>query len=229
MKQGNVYFLCIQSTYQDVQMAIYRNEIQCAECVIKKIDASADLIPTLDTLLRSIDLSLKNLSFIVANQGPAPFTTLRVVIASINGISFATGITLVGIDGIKALLDETAESSATPTIALLDAFSDDVYYAYRGGSEQVESGCMPILSLLQKLEKVFGPQKIRFVGSGAVRYNELLKDKLSGQAIVDDQITTCSLEKIAQLGLYRWKNKQDSGKMLLPLYLKKQWWQAKAS
>ena len=76
-------FLTIHARYNDVQMGIFRdgNLIELASDESKKV--SKNFIVLLDHLLKNNKLSLSDLSFIAAHQGPAPFTTLRVTLASV--------------------------------------------------------------------------------------------------------------------------------------------------
>jgi len=221
----DLYFLSIQSTYHDVQIAVYRHKLELKSTIIKKIDASADLVPSLNELLTSCRLTIKDLSFIAVNQGPAPFTTLRVVIASMNGVGFATQVPLIGVDGIKALLEESYDSSDVPTIALLDAFTNDVYCAFKDIDRGIQSGCMPIVALLQEIKTRFDGQHMRFVGNGAILHKELIIKEFADRAVVSDAFSTCSLGTVARLGLEKWCNQEGLHQQLLPLYLKKQWWQ----
>ncbi len=50
-------------------------------------------------------LRFLDLAFIAAHQGPAPFTTLRVCLTTVNGFAFATGMPLIGINGLQELVE----------------------------------------------------------------------------------------------------------------------------
>jgi len=225
---NDLYFLAIQSTYHDVEVVLYNHELQLEVRLIKKVDASATLIPSLDELFKTHGLKVDDLSFIAVNQGPAPFTTLRVVIASMNGIGFATNIPLIGIDGLKALLAEYYDPSQLPMVALLDAFADDVYYGIRDEKAALVKDCMPISALLPKIESNYPTQHVRFIGNGAALHKETIRFVLCDRAIIQEPIVqTCSVSQVARMGLHEWQKQKGLSKQLLPLYLKKQWWQSK--
>jgi tRNA threonylcarbamoyl adenosine modification protein YeaZ len=222
----NLYFFSMQSTYQGVECALYHNDLQLEMHFIKKIDASAALIPCLDELLKTHNVMLSTLSFIVVNQGPAPFTTLRVLISSVNGISFATKVPLIGVDGLGALLLEYYDSSLLPTVALLDAFANDVYYGIQEENKKIVTGCLPISVLLQKLDSHYPVRSIRFLGNGALLHKATIQTILADRAIIQEPlVATCSVEQIAKMGLQQWNKQEGLQNQLLPLYLKKQWWQ----
>src|SRR3990170_4281291 len=123
-------FLSIQNTYEAIEIALFKDDQLVAALKEDKSRASKELIPLIAYLLLRARITMKDLAFIAVNQGPGPFTTLRVVIATVNGLSFATNVPLVGIDSLDAFLEEY-KNSEHPTIILLNAFNNDVYYAIK--------------------------------------------------------------------------------------------------
>jgi len=224
VKSNKRYVLAVQSTYQEVQVALFQENRQVEKKNIEKTDSSADLIPVLNQMLFSSNITLNDLSFIAVNKGPAPFTTLRVVIASMNGIAFATSIPVVGINGIKALLMEADENHRVPTIVLLDAFSNDVYYGFRDAEGSIKTGCMPVFTFLQEMKVLFEDKMVKFVGNGVIVHKELIESEFGSQAMIVDTFSTCSIDSIARIGIEKWNKKCDVCKQVFPLYLKKQWW-----
>ncbi len=102
--------LIIQHTEQTVEIALFDNA-QCRGSVaVEKSAASALLIPKIQELLTTNNLQLSDLDFIAANAGPGPFTTLRTILATVNGLGYAVSIPLIGIDGLDAMLDEVNPS-----------------------------------------------------------------------------------------------------------------------
>lgn len=172
-------------------------------------------MPVFQDLLAHNNHTLTDCSFIAANQGPAPFTTLRMLIASLNAIHFATHVPLVGIDGLQALAHQAATQQHTLTIVLLNAYHNDVYFVYRGSV-----GCQSIDSLIQILQKESTEIPLRFVGNGAMLFEEQLKKAFAGRSFVIDASNDFpTLETIAQQGLTQWHNKITM-QQLVPLYLK---------
>jgi len=228
MSKQNIYFVSMQSTYQSVECALYNENKKIAQISIEKKDASSALVPELDQLLKSHDILVNDLSFLAVNQGPAPFTTLRVVISTANGISFATGIPLIGVDGLEALLDQVYDSTCLPTVVLLDAFTRDVYFAVQD-KDAISKGCMPITDLLADLKNRYPTNSIRFIGNGCSIYENEIKEILGDKAFIPEPIIdVCSLEQISSMALERYQNKDNLMSQVVPLYLKKQWWQQSA-
>ena len=144
-------FVVIHARFQDAQWGIFRDGILIAESGDSSKKISKNALPLLEDLLNTHKISLSDLSFIAAHQGPAPFTTLRVCLSLINGIAFARGIPLVGVNGLEALLDDFKQPDH-PTILLLNAFSKEVYYGFHDPKTETSSyGCADAASYMALL------------------------------------------------------------------------------
>jgi tRNA threonylcarbamoyladenosine biosynthesis protein TsaB len=216
-----INFLGIQSTYQTVDLAIFSDTHLREMQSIHKNQASALLIPTLDTLLKKHECALNNLNFIAVNQGPSPFTTLRVVISSANGISFATKIPLIGVDAFDAFLDEQSNQKFPNTVILLNAFNKDVYFCIQKQQTVIHKGYKNIFKLLEELKKIFTHQTIRFIGNGATLYKKDIGMLLENQAYIPQlNPQTCAIKYVGLHGLTKWNKQEGITTQLLPLYFK---------
>lgn len=214
------YFLAIQNTYTDLQIALFKDNICLENIQTDKKTASRDCILLLESVLKKHHLNFQQMQFITVNQGPGPFTTLRVVIATVNGLSFATQIPLIGINALDALL--STYPSKLPTVALLNAFGNDAYYAIRAlGTNNLEYGCASIGSFLEIITEKFSSE-VLFIGNGAQIHKEKIENALGKKACFLDPIPeTCSIEEIGKLGLQVWEQQSKSiSKQLQPIYLK---------
>lgn len=123
-------FLGIQATYSTIEIALFNEETVISMISIDKLDASKKIISVLDMLFKNNHYTLDNISFIASNQGPGPFTLLRTVLTTVNAISFARNIPLIGIDGLNAFFVQEKNSIYPNTVMLLNAFNNDVYFAF---------------------------------------------------------------------------------------------------
>ncbi len=216
--------LALQHTYDGIEIALVRE----AHCLIKvredKKLASKKIIVLIDELLRSQQLSLPDITFIGVNQGPGPFTTLRTVIASVNGLSFATKKPLIGIDGLDALVDEHRQKNHPVTIALLNAFTQDAYFAIDNQlSNTREKGYKNNVVLALELKERFPHEQLYFVGNGAQLYESEIRRILGTQAVFAQPLPEhCSIQQIGHMSYARWKQQESIVNHLLPLYLKTQ-------
>lgn len=210
-------FLVVHARYTDAQWGIFRDEtlLEAVGDDSKKI--SKNFLCLLDTMLKNQKLSLSDLSFIGAHQGPAPFTTLRVCLASLNGFSYATGVPLIGVNGLEALLDDYKHPSQ-PTIVLLNAFSKELYYALHDPvSETTKYGCENAEMFIANIAREY-QSPLTFLGNGTDMYREIIIRECGQRAeILNHDIV--SFESIARRALAQWK-RNDTHQQLMPLYLK---------
>ncbi len=214
------YYLTIQSTYDSVQIALMKGHSAIDTNLIRKIEASEKLMPMILDILKRNTVSLDALSFIVANQGPAPFTTLRVVITTINGLAYAKPIPLIGIDALRAGLAEWRDPKFPTTAILFNAFGNDVYTIVEADGKEMLYGVYGIDTLLEKLKEY--PGTIRFIGNGATLHTSKIEKALGEKAFIpDNNPDYCSLEQVAKMGYESWNDDKKGSKQLEPLYLKK--------
>lgn len=216
------HFLAIQHTYEGIELGLF-DDLGLIQMVSEdKRMASKNCVVLARELLRVNALSFENLSFFTANQGPGPFTTLRVVIASINGLAFASEKPLIGIDGLEALLNEYTDNNWPITIALLNAYGKDVYFGIdQQGIPERHKGYKNITTFLTNLKKTFQAQPLRFIGQGTNLYEGQIRSVLGDQAIIPTELPEhCSIQQIGIMARNSWNNKENLVDQLLPLYLK---------
>jgi tRNA threonylcarbamoyladenosine biosynthesis protein TsaB len=214
-------YLSIQSTYEQVEVGLWSQHHLLATCSVHKFNASRDLITHIAKLLSSHSRTLNDLAFIGINQGPGPFTTLRVTIATVNGIAFATGIPLVGIHGLQTFVTEYHSPTIPVTVALLNAFNKDVYYAIASHDQPISIGVDNYMQVLQTIKEQFPHTPIQYIGNGTAMYRidieELFKDRAR---IAHDVPPFPSLQAIANQSLIQWHDKININQDIQPYYLK---------
>ncbi|MGE0206934.1 MAG: tRNA (adenosine(37)-N6)-threonylcarbamoyltransferase complex dimerization subunit type 1 TsaB [Candidatus Babeliales bacterium] len=215
-------YLALQATYEQLELGIFKDN-KCIDAVShdKKM-ASTVIISALDQLCKKNMLNLRDFSFIAVNQGPAPFTSLRVVIATANGLSFATGLPLVGVDGLKTFMQEYHNPAWPSTVALLNAFNQDVYFAYEHKGTVSGYSYKNIEKLLEELKTMYQhDQQIRFIGNGATLYKKNIDDTFGAKTFFPEPFPAYpSLAAIAQTAYEQWLKTKKGASQLLPLYLK---------
>lgn len=206
-------------------MALFNEDKQLAFAEIDKTKASKECILVLNSMLQENQIEFSNLAFIGVNQGPGPFTTLRVVISTVNGLSFSTKIPLVGINAIQALLEEHA-SAATNAIALLNAFGNELYYGIKKGNDSLIYGCTNIQNLIIEINKKIPNEPILFLGNGIHQCKETLQATFGDRALMlPSNPETASLDQIAKMALNSWKKQTDISYQIQPLYFKAAFYQ----
>jgi tRNA threonylcarbamoyl adenosine modification protein YeaZ len=219
-KLTDTLFLTIQATYTAFEIGLFHNAT-CIDTVKEdKILASKDFIKVLESLLCRNNTSVKDLDCVVVNQGPGLFSVLRSILTFANGLNFATGLPLVGVDGITAFLYEHTHSDLPVTVALLNAFNNDVYFGIKCSDRTLTTGYNTITHVLAMIDKEYHKQPIHFIGNGVELYRADIIAQFSDYAHIPDNLADMvSIEQIGRMGLERW-HAHETSDQLLPLYLK---------
>ena len=214
--------LAIQNTYDAIELALFKDATLLDVIRADKTHASKQIIPLLSSLLTKNNITFNQIQYLAVNQGPGPFTTLRVIIATVNGLSFAAHIPLIGIDGMHALLAQYKNETAVATIALLDAFNKDIYFAIQKGNTLITSGYKKSDLLIQELTESYRHKEILLVGNAAQLYQDELIQSLGDTIIINEDAQTCSIEQIGIMAYAKWQQQEGLTYQLFPLYLKQQ-------
>ncbi len=215
-----MFFLAVNSTYTTVECGLFSNARLIDHREMDHKQASKELMLSIAELFAQNDISFSAISFIACNQGPGPFTTLRVAIASANGLGFAMKLPLIGIDGLDCFMKEYPQSDYPITVALFNAFSGDVYYALKTETTFIK-GTDNAEIFLQNIIKDYPDDKIRFLGSGTAFYKSLIERIAADQAYVPEPLPqACSLEYLGRTAYEHWQENPLGVEQLMPLYLK---------
>lgn len=217
------HFLIIHTRYKDIQLGLY-NDGKFLHAITLESKLSSKLLTTqINNVLDTGAISLTDLQFIGAHLGPAPFTTLRVALATVNGLAYATGIPLIGVNGLSAIIDNETSVHNDYTLVLLNAFCNDVYFALyeKATSTILKIGSMQAKDLIPALaEKYAGIFYI--IGNGAELHKPGIEEYFGKRAHVNHEIEIASLEQIAQSAYVQFNDCGERETQLLPIYLKNQ-------
>lgn len=216
-----VLSLAIQNTYSHLELGLARDGIIYAKTSVDKTQASKRAIPALSSLINDHGLVITDLTYIAVNQGPGPFTTLRVTIATANGLAFATKIPLVGVDGLITFFNAHSTQHSGMPLALLDAFNNDLYVAYQTDGN-IQRDCMNINSLLYLLNGMDNSLTFTAFGNGAELHRDILIKHLADRITIIDGESAATLEQISNAAYIQWQNDPTGLDQLFPLYLKQQ-------
>ena len=213
-------YLVLHTTYLTVDLALY-NDTACLGFVQHdKKTASKKIISLIHQILEQNNTPLDSIDFFATHQGPGPFTTLRILIATANGLSFATGTPIVGVNGLTTFVHEHAQDDRA-TVALLNAYTGQAYYAILKSREQEPIiGCAPIATALTLIKEQCKTSAPYLVGNGVKVFSSEVAALLPQAIIADDLPDSCSVHALALQGLKQWSNKEGITQQLVPLYMK---------
>jgi tRNA threonylcarbamoyladenosine biosynthesis protein TsaB len=143
-------------------------------------ETAARLVPAVERLFADCGLTPAELDGFAVTIGPGAFTGLRVGLAFIKGLAYAVNKPVVGLSSLQLLAMNAAESSI-PVCPLFDARRGEVYgglYRFGGGTGTL------IADMVSPPEKFLDMihEPVVFLGDGAVRYQELIVERLGSSA-----------------------------------------------
>lgn len=215
------YFITFYNDYLSTHIGLFCED-RCIDCcTLSNKVASSEIFSACDILFTKNNLTINQCAFIAAHQGPGPFTTLRVILASVNGLAYSTQLPLVGVNGLEALIIEQHNALFDYTVALLNAYCNDVYYAlYHEKTGSRQTGCLPFHELQTQLNQL-PPSKIQCVGNAVTLYEKDLTTSPSHHTITcKPTLLYASLEAIGATAWHNWCNKKSCSDELAALYLK---------
>jgi len=215
----NNFSLVLQATYTCVEYALYNNDLPLTKHSLVKTSVCTDLMFNLCTLLNDHNITWSEVKHIIINQGPAPFTTLRGLIATVNGISFAQKIPLIAVDGLDAFTMEIAQRH-TNFLIILNAFAGDFYYSFKIKHNE-QKGCGKI-STLEDIISAHGSENnpVTIIGNGILLVKEVLEKKYGTHIKFDLNHECVQLETIAKNGFLSIHHQPIVTFHVSPLYLK---------
>ena len=130
-----------------------------ASLTIKK-NHSISLMPTIDFLMKSVNLSPQDLDRTVVAEGPGSYTGLRVAVATAKTLAYTLTIDLVGVSSLAALaLNSHHEGLIVP---IMDARRHHVYVGFYENGRAAKAD--QYASLNAVLEQLKGRKQVTFVG-----------------------------------------------------------------
>ncbi len=107
--------LAVDTSTSWIGLALFDDEQIISETVWKtKSHHSVELIPAIDVLLKRSQVDMKDIRILATATGPGSFTSLRIGLAAIKGLSLALQVPVIGIPS----LDITAAGVPVKDIAL---------------------------------------------------------------------------------------------------------------
>jgi len=161
---------------------------------------SERLMLHIDGLLKSARLTMDDIDGFAVGLGPGSFTGLRIGVATVKGLAYATGKPVAGVSSLRALAGNLPDCRHM-VCPVYDARKGMVYAAlYRDTDAGREEVFSPRAMFPDDLVEYIDAPAV-FIGEGARVYGELLKEKLGDKAVFAPRIYSCHVGSvIARLG-----------------------------
>ncbi|HEY6873733.1 MAG TPA: tRNA (adenosine(37)-N6)-threonylcarbamoyltransferase complex dimerization subunit type 1 TsaB [Geobacteraceae bacterium] len=217
----NVKLLTIDTSTTSCSVALTLGEELVAEYLVGQGKTlTASLLDCIDDVLRRAGLAAEDLDGFGVAVGPGSFTGLRVGIATVKGLAMATGKPVAGFSSL-AMLAMNIPWGGHPVCPMFDARKNEVYtglYACRDFPDPLmKDRVLPPARFLESLE---GP--VIFVGDGAVRYRELIVDRLGDKALFAPRVANLPRASAGALLAMRAfaRGEALSSALLAPVYIR---------
>lgn len=186
---------------------------------------SQQLMPAVDRVLGELQMTPRDMDAFACAKGPGSFTGLRIGVATVKALAFATQKPAVGVNTLEALCYPVA-GAAGILCPMLDARHMQVFgAAYRWRGDVLETLIAPqAVELKELLEAVKAYGETVFpLGDGAVAYEETVKE---GLGVLAASVPAASWP--ARASSVAWTaarmleaGAEADGRMLKPEYLRK--------
>lgn len=216
--------LCLDSATESATAAIIDEDKLLGEITFNyKKQHSTIMMPMIDNLLTSTDLSIEDIDGFVVSKGPGSFTGLRIGMATIKGLAQPTGKPFVSISTLDALANNLFFSTGV-ICPIMDALRGNVYtnfYKVCNGSLEAlgESEILSIEELINKLKNYNEP--IHFIGDGTYKFKETLAENLNNAYFAPTHLNLVKASSLGEIGLRRLKNGEKEDVFTsAPIYLR---------
>jgi tRNA threonylcarbamoyladenosine biosynthesis protein TsaB len=198
--------LALDTTTKTASCAIARDGVVLREEAGDTSGHHAVRLPAdLMALLERVELTLAEIDAFAVATGPGSFTGLRIGIATMQGLAFATGKPLFGVSAFDALAtlahaeaarEEQATESAACVATWVGAWRGEVFAAlYEGVREMVA----PVVAQPEPLLAELLDRPVVFIGDGADAFRALIADTLGTNARFTEPINPLLAGTIAML------------------------------
>lgn len=180
-KEKSKRLLLLDTATSHASLALSEGEkiLRYQNVVLEKSLANS-LTLLISRLLVKAGISLKTIDGFAVGLGPGSFTSLRVGLATVKALSFATGKPVVGVPSLDTLARSVKRTGMDAVCALCDA-RRNLFYAclYVPALEGLERKSE---YLLAPLDEILGlcAGKILFVGDGIKSARAIIEQKSSG-------------------------------------------------
>lgn len=188
---------------------------------------SQKLMPIIDELLSTLELTMEDIDYIAISRGPGSFTGIRIGIATVKGLAHLRNIPIIGVSSLEGLAYNITYSNEL-ICPIMDARRNQVYTGvYKWINHKliniVDEAPLSIDELMDKLEE--REEKIIFLGDGLGRYKDDIVSRMGDKAsFAPLYVNMQRASSIAQLALDKindGKSNPESYLNITPIYLRK--------
>ena len=191
--------LALDTTTRTGSCALVRDGVVGRELASDPGKSHAEHLPgDLMTLLEGEQVELAAIDVFAVATGPGSFTGMRVGIATLQGLAFATGKPLIGVSGLEALARVGSAQDPQASVATwVDAWRGEIYAALYEGGREIEPPAVEHPAAV--LQRHRDRSRVLFIGDGAGSFERLIDATLGTRAVLADPVAPLMAGAIGQI------------------------------
>lgn len=219
--------LCLDSTAKVASCAILDGECPLAEYTVMGGGRSHSelLLPMIRSLLSSVGLTEGDIDLFAVSVGPGSFTGVRIGVALMKGLAFATEKPCAAVSSLEALAEVAAPLDGI-LCPVMDARRNQLYNAlfrYENGvlRRLTEDRAIGAEELAAELAARYGGEPCRLIGDGYEKAEEALLRGGITPAPMPTLLRTQRAAAVGRCGIRLWQaGEVVSDENLRPIYLR---------
>ena len=218
--------LAIDTSSKNCSVAIveFSNDSDCTTIAIENSNDekthSQKLMPIIDKIFKSTNLSIKDMDYIACCIGPGSFTGIRIGIATAKAFGDSQNIPLIGINSLESLAHNVDTNEYT--FSIIDAKNENIYCSIIKNFDFYLKPTALNINDLQNINLPDTDSSIVFVGDGSITYKEQLQNIFKNRTISFSDNNIQSAISLAKCAYNKYLNGDyGDSSTIFPLYLRK--------
>ena len=214
--------LAIDTSTKNFSLAVADGDrvLKFKNVVLKKV-LSSSIIPAINQILKQAKVSLSTLDGFAVGLGPGSFTSLRVGLSTIKGLTFALSKPVVGISSLDVIA-QSVKDEAEDICVVCDARRNLLYAGiFSVRNNQLTRKGDYLLTTVEDLAKQVREETL-FVGDGIGLFRDQIKSAVKKGKVrfADESHWYPQAQYLAQLAHPRFTRREfDDAGRLVPVYL----------
>lgn len=186
---------------------------------------SQTLLPMVEHILRTADVSIECLDAIAVNAGPGSFTGVRIGVSAVKGLAFAHNKPCIAVSTLEAMAQPVSVAEDVLICCVMDARCQQVYTAMF--EKDREDNCVRLskdeaISLETLKERLLAARRpIILVGDGGDISYVYLRDSVPDLRLAPSSVRYQSAAGTAVSAMAKWRAGETmTAAELLPVYLR---------
>ena len=217
--------LSVDSSYSTATCALIKDDKILAEINLNdKKQHSVILMRLIDSILKEYEIDINDIDAFIISRGPGSFTGLRIGMATLKGLAFASKKPLISVSTLDALAYNSISFQGI-ICPIMDALRDNIYTClYKNENNNltplIKEQCLNINELVTILKEQTLP--IIFVGDGVTKHKEFLQENIPNSFFAPNHSNFPKASSVGELGIKKINDGViENINSINPIYLRK--------